>query len=349
VTLREKAGQLLLVGFRGLEAGPRSPIVRAVRSGCVGGVVLFDRDLARGGGPRNIRSLPQVRKLTAALQEAATVPLLVAVDQEGGRVARLKKEQGFPEIPTASSLGQDDDLERTRRHAAATAVALAAAGFNLNFAPVVDLDANPDNPIIGRFGRSYSADPAVVVRHAAAVIEAHREHGVGCCLKHFPGHGSSRGDSHLGSTDVSESWEPSELEPFRALVAAGQADAIMTAHIFNRHLDPEFPATLSIKIITGLLRGELGFTGAVISDDLDMRAITDGFDRERALELALNAGNDILLIANNATFAADAAQRSLEAVLGLVAGGRVSAARIDEACGRVLELKARLTAAKAGI
>lgn len=349
MTLREKAGQLLLVGFRGLEAGPRSPIVRAVRSGCVGGVVLFDRDLARGGRPRNIRTLRQVRKLITTLQQAAAIPLLVAVDQEGGRVARLKKEHGFPQAPAAAALGRADDVERTRRHAAATAAALAATGFNLNFAPVVDLDVHPGNPIIGRHGRSYSANPAVVVRHAAAVIEAHREHGIGCCLKHFPGHGSSRGDSHLGFTDVSATWEPSELEPFRALIAAGQADAIMTAHIFNRHLDPVFPATLSGPVIEGLLRQQLGFSGAVISDDLDMRAIADDFDRERALELALNAGNDILLIANNATFTADAAPRSLETILGLVAGGRVSPERIGEACGRVLELKAGLAAATGGI
>lgn len=349
MTLREKAGQLLLVGFRGLEVSERSPIVRAIRSGCAGGVVLFDRDLARGGRPRNVRSLRQVRKLIAALQQASAIPLLVAVDQEGGRVARLKKEQGFPQAPAARALGRADDLERTRRHAAATAAALAAAGFNLNFAPVVDLDVHPGNPIIGRHGRSYSADPAVVVRHAAAVIEAHRELGIVCCLKHFPGHGSSRGDSHLGLTDVSETWEAAETEPFRALIAAGLADAVMTAHVFNRRLDPAFPATLSRPVIEEMLRRQLGFRGVVISDDLDMRAITGEFDRERAMELALNAGNDILLIANNMTFAADAAPRALEAILGLVAAGRVSAARIDEACGRVLELKAGLSGAAGGI
>jgi beta-N-acetylhexosaminidase len=174
------------------------------------------------------------------------------------------------------------------------------------------------------------------------VIRAHRQCGVGCCLKHFPGHGSSRGDSHLGFTDVSDTWEARELEPFREIIARGQADAIMTAHIFNRRLDPELPATLSRKTIHGVLRQELGFAGAVISDDLDMKAISDETDREKALELALNAGNDILLIANNLAYDDRVAARTHDLILGLVERGRVGAARVEEACGRVLALKERI-------
>jgi beta-N-acetylhexosaminidase len=341
VTLREQVGQLLMVGFRGLEAGPGSPIVRDIRAGRVGGVILFDYDVALKKDRRNIRSPQQVKKLIAALQKAAAVPLLVAVDQEGGKVARLKKKHGFPETVSARSLGEVDDPELTRRHAAATVAVLVAAGFNLNFAPLVDLDVNPENPIIGKFARSFSADPEVVVRQARAVVEAHRAQGVRCCLKHFPGHGSSRGDSHLGFTDVSDTWEPRELAPFRELIAAGLADSVMTAHVFNRHLDPEFPATLSRKTVTGLLRQELGFTGAVISDDMDMKAISAGYDRETALELALNAGNDIILIANNLDYDEGVAARTQETILGLLARGRVGRARIEEACRHVLELKGR--------
>ena len=343
MTLREKVGQLLMVGFRGLEAGERSPIIQDIRAGRVGGVVLFDRDLALDRDVRNIRSPRQVRRLIATLQEAAAIPLLVAVDQEGGKVARLKGKHGFPETVSAKRLGASDDPGLTRRRSAEIAAVLGAAGFNLNFAPVVDLNVNPANPIIGKHERSFSDDPGAVVRHALAVIAAHREHGVGCCLKHFPGHGSSRQDSHLGFTDVSDSWTPLELEPFRELIARGEADAVMTAHIFNRRLDPEFPATLSRQTIDGLLRRELGFTGVVVSDDLDMKAISAEFARERALELALNAGNDILLIANNLAFAKDAAPRAHEAILGLVAAGKIGKARIDEACRRVQELKSRFT------
>jgi len=339
VTLKEKVGQILMIGFRGLEVDERSPIVRDIRAGRVGGVVLFDRDLTLESGERNIRSPRQVRKLIARLQDAAAVPLLVAVDQEGGKVARLKKKHGFPETVSARSLGQADDPELTRRHAAATAAVLAAAGFNLNFAPLVDLDVNPENPIIGQFARSFSADPGVVVRHARAVIEAHRTQGIRCCLKHFPGHGSSRQDSHLGFTDVSETWEPLELVPYRELMSRGLADTIMTAHIFNRRLDPEFPATLSKKTVTGLMRDEMRFAGVVISDDMDMKAISAEYDRETALQLALNAGIDILLIANNRVYDPDIARKTQEAILDLVAAGRISAARIDESCQRVLKLK----------
>jgi beta-N-acetylhexosaminidase len=339
VTLREQVGQLLTVGFRGLEAGPRSPIVRDISAGRVGGVVLFDRDLALASDQRNIRSPRQVKKLISSLQHAAAVPLLVAVDQEGGKVARLNKRHGFPATVSARFLGEADDPELTRRHAVSTAAVLAAAGFTLNFAPLVDLDSNPENPIIGKLERSFSPDPAVVVRHALAVIEGHRLHGIRCCLKHFPGHGSSRRDSHLGFTDVSDTWEPRELEPYRALIARGRADAVMTAHVFNRHLDPEFPATLSGKTITGLLRQELGFAGAVICDDMDMQAIRGEYDRETALELALNAGNDIILIGNNLACDDEVAARTQELILGLVAAGRVPRARIDEACRRVMTLK----------
>jgi beta-N-acetylhexosaminidase len=337
--LREKVGQLLMIGFRGLEVDDHSPIISDIRANRVGGVVLFDRDLALGSDQRNIRSPQQVKKLIRSLQDAAAIPLLVAVDQEGGQVTRLKKKHGFPETVSAQTLGEADDPELTRRHADVTADALAKAGFNLNFAPLVDLNVNPENPIIGKYERSFSSDPGVVVRHALAVIESHHRHGVACTLKHFPGHGSSRQDSHLGFTDVSDTWNAIELQPYREIIARGQADAIMTAHIFNRHLDPEFPATLSKKTITGLLRQELGFAGVVISDDMDMKSISAEYDRETAIELALNAGNDMILIANNLAYDENVAILTLDIILGLVAAGRVSTARINESCRRIMNIK----------
>jgi beta-N-acetylhexosaminidase len=338
-TLREKIGQMLMIGFRGLEAGDGSPIIRDIRAGRIGGVVLFDRDLALGTAERNIRSPEQVKALISSLQSTAAVPLLIAVDQEGGQVARLKEKYGFPATVTAQSLGDLDDPGETRRQAGIIAATLAKAGFNLNFAPLVDLNVNPVNPIIGKYQRSFSADPDVVIRHALAVIEAQREYGVSSCLKHFPGHGSSRQDSHLGCTDVSDTWNPIELQPFRAIITRGQADIIMTAHIFNRHLDPIFPATLSAKTIDGLLRQELGFKGVVISDDMDMKAISAEYDRETVLELALNAGNDIILMANNQIYDQDIAVRTQEMIMGLIAAKRVSAACIDQAWRRVMNLK----------
>jgi beta-N-acetylhexosaminidase len=343
--LREKAGQLLMIGFRGMDAEAGSAIHRDVRSGRVGGVVLFDRDLALRTAERNIRSPEQVRRLCAALQSAAAAPLLVAVDQEGGEVARLKEAYGFPPTLSARQLGRIDDVKLTRAYAESSAAAMAACGINLNFAPLVDLDVNPGNPIIGRYGRSYGANPAKVVRHALAVIAGCRRHGVLCTLKHFPGHGSSRRDSHLGFTDVSDTWERVELRPFRRIIARNHADVIMTAHIFNRRLDPDFPATLSRKTLTGLLREKMEFAGVLMSDDMDMKAISDEYDRRTALELALNAGNDILLFANNLDYREDLAAQTLDVVLELISAGRVAPTLIERAWRRVMRLKKKLSQA----
>jgi beta-N-acetylhexosaminidase len=330
---------MLLIGFRGLEADKKSPIIRDIRAGRIGGVVLFDRDLALGSSVRNIRSPQQVKALTASLQSLAAKPLWIAVDQEGGRVARLKEGNGFPQSVSAQYLGQVDRAKLTLDYAERSAAAMAACGINLNFAPLVDLNTNPENPIIGKYGRSFGADPDTVVRHALAVIKGHQRHGVVCTLKHFPGHGSSRQDSHLGFTDVSDTWGPQELEPYRKLIARGRVDAIMTAHIFNRCLDPEFPATLSKKIITKLLRQEMRFGGLVISDDMDMKAISEEYGRETALTLALNAGIDIILMANHQVYDPDIAVKTQEMILKLIAAKRVRVARIEQACRRILDLK----------
>ena len=335
----EKIGQMLMIGFRGLEAGEQSAIVRDIRAGRIGGVVLFDRDLALATNERNIRSQEQAKALIDSLQSRAAIPLLVAVDQEGGQVARLKEKTGFPATVSAQYLGRMNDTELTLGYAERSAAAMAACGFNLNFAPLVDLNVNPENPIIGKYERSYGADPDTVVRHALAVIEGHRRHGVTCTLKHFPGHGSSLQDSHLGCTDVSDTWNAIELQPYREIISRGQADAIMTAHIFNRRLDREFPATLSKKTITGLLRKEMRFAGVVISDDMEMKAISAEYGRETALELALNAGNDIILFANNLVYDPDIAVRTQEMISALIVADRVSTALINRAYRRVMNLK----------
>ena len=339
MTLKEKIGQLLLIGFRGLDMAAESAVSQDIQSGRIGGVVLFDRDLALGKTERNIHSRRQVKALIRSLQSRATVPLLIAVDQEGGEVARLKETIGFPATVSAEFLGRMNDTELTRGYAERTAVALAACGFNLNFAPLVDLNVNAENPIIGRYKRSFGIDPDSVVRHALAVIEGHHRHGVACTLKHFPGHGSSRQDSHLGFTDVSDTWNAMELEPYGEIIARGRADLIMTAHIFNRRLDPDFPATLSCKTINGLLRGQMRFEGLVIADDLHMKAISDNYSLETALELALNAGVDIVMFANNQIYDRDIAIKVQETVLELIAAKRVSTAQINRSCRRVMNLK----------
>lgn len=342
LSLEEKIGQMLLVGFRGLTVNDDSPIVQDIRQRNLGGVVLFDYDVPNRSPNRNIQSPEQLRALTAALQAAASTPLLVAVDYEGGMVNRLKEKYGFPPTVSHQFLGQADDLELTRRYTRTMAETLAEVGINLNLAPVVDLNTNPDNPIIARFQRSFSADPEVVTRHARVFIQSHHEKGILCTPKHFPGHGSSSTDSHKGLADVTETWSPSELEPYQQLNQEGLVDVIMTAHVYNAHLDPGYPATLSKKIIAGLLRQEIGYDGVVITDDLQMGAISRYYGFDEAVVLAVEAGVDILAIANNSVYEEGAAARAMSLIKQAVEAGRISPERIDESYQRIQRLKSRL-------
>jgi beta-N-acetylhexosaminidase len=341
VSLDVKIGQMLMVGFRGLHATDDLPMIAELRDYGPGGVVLFDYDVPTSTPLRNIESPDQVRGLIAGLQAASPVPLLVAVDQEGGRVARLKEARGFPPSISARELGAANDVERTRQAAATIAQTLRDLGFNLNFAPVVDLDINPANPIIGGIERSFSADPAVVVEQAGAFIRAHHEQGVMCTLKHFPGHGSSAADSHLGLVDVTATWSQVELEPYRALIASGDADAVMTAHVFNATLDPEYPATLSKPTIDGILREQLGYDGVVFCDDIQMGAIREQYGYETAVERAILAGVDMLTIGNNIVFEEGIGARTFAIIRRAVEEGRIDATRIDQAYRRIQALKRR--------
>ncbi|MBL7016127.1 MAG: glycoside hydrolase family 3 [Kiritimatiellales bacterium] len=338
-SLKEKAGQLVMAGFRGESVDEKSPVVRDIRKFNLGGVILFDVDVALGEPSRNIRSPEQLARLTCALQSAARVPLLIAIDQEGGRVDRLKPELGFPETSSLRELGEIDEVAFTYEKSLRLAGALNAAGINLNLAPVVDLAVNPDNFIVKK-ERTFSSDADAVRRHAAQFVRAHHDAGILCTLKHFPGHGSSAADSHLGLADVTATWTPVELEPYRQLCA--DADVVMTAHVFHRDLDPDWPATLSEKMINGLLRKEIGYQGVVMSDDLGMKAIADHYGFETAVERALNAGVDILLIANNTDYNPEAVQLAVQTIVRLVESGRVSEARVDEAYQRIQRLKTRL-------
>ena len=338
--LEVKICQMLMLGFQGAAVGEDGSLVRALRDQYVGSVVLFDLDVSsRRTRPRNIVSPEQVTQLTSDLQSLATLPLLISIDQEGGMVARLREKYGFPTTPSHAALGSRNDLDYTREQASAIGKMLAEVGINLNLAPVVDVRINPNNPVIARVERSFSDDPAMVAAHAEAFIDGHHAHGVRCTLKHFPGHGSSIGDTHHGFTDVTNTWDEVELTPYRALIGTGKAEAIMTAHIFNSKLDPDLPATLSPAVVTGLLRSELGYDGVVISDDIQMRGITDLFKVEKAFELAILAGVDIIAVANNLTYSGAVSDRFVTTVMRLLDEGVIDAARIDQSYRRVMRLK----------
>ncbi len=341
-TLREKLGQLLNVGFRGIEPDDCALIVRDIREFRVGAVILFEQEMADHTlRRRNIASPDQVRRLLGFLQCHARLPLLTSISQEGGRVNRLKPDCGFPATVSPEDLGRIDQLPGTYRQAAVIAETLQAVGLNWNLAPVVDLDLNPDNPIIRGKGRSFSPDPAIAARHAAEYVRAHRDRGVLTCAKHFPGHGSSRGDTRLGLVDVTASWHEDELVPFRRLIEAGLCDAVMTAHVFHARLDPERPATLSRAITTGLLREQLRFDGVVASDDLEMRAITSQYGLDNAVPLALEAGVDVLCFGNSLSYDPDLVPRVMGILERAVTHGRLTEERIDVSYQRVLALKRR--------
>ncbi len=344
--LEEMIGQMLMIGFRGMEVEATDQIARDLAAGRVGGVILFDRDVAMGFTPRNIESPAQLMALTGQLRhfasQAGDIPLFISIDQEGGYVARLKPEYGFPSTVSAQYLGSLNDPDSTAWHSARMAQTLSDHGINLNLAPVVDVNINPDSPAIGAIERSFSDDPLLVAQHAAIVVDEHRARQVLTCLKHFPGHGSASHDSHLGLTDVSNSWEEQELIPYEMLIGQGRADMVMTAHIFNSQWDTEYPATLSKEVITGMLRQELGFDGVIISDDMNMGAITDEYGLEEAIYRSIDAGVDVLIFANNLVYDEMIAETATAIILDLIDEGMLSVSRIRESYQRIMLLKDQL-------
>jgi beta-N-acetylhexosaminidase len=334
-----KIGQMLMVGFRGFEVQDDHPIVQDIRERQIGGVILFDRDSSIQSSIRNIQSPEQVRRLVASLQKFASIPLFIAIDQEGGKVTRLKAHFGFPLTVSAQYLGRINQLEVTGKHAHVIATTLAELGINLNFAPVVDLNTNPHNPIIGKFERSFSDDPEIVTAHALEWIKAHHKQHVLCALKHFPGHGSARNDSHLGFVDVTEVWSSQELIPYSKIIRAGQCDLVMTAHIFHTKLDPHLPATLSKSIITGILRDQFQYDGLVVSDDLQMKAIRSDYSFETAIQAAIEAGVDLLVFGNNLVYEEEITARAIAVIKKLVLDEVISRTRIEQSYQRIHRLK----------
>jgi beta-N-acetylhexosaminidase len=338
--LRRRIAQLLLIGFRGTELTPGSDIYNDIKELGIGGVILFDYDVPSHSRPRNIVSSIQLQKLIADMQAAAPVKLLVSIDQEGGKVSRLRKSYGFPPTVSAKYQGEINHPDTTAKYAAETAKILSQLGFNLNFAPCTDVDVNPSNPVIGKLGRSFSADPNIVAKHAEIWLDEQAKQGVTGCIKHFPGHGSSTADTHLGSADVTDTWTEQELIPYRALIRSGKANVIMTSHVFNAKLDAQYPATMSEKVITGILRGQLGFDGVVITDDLAMGAMVKHYTLDEILVHAVLAGADLLCLSNNGeTYDPHVAQKAVDVIFNAVKDGRIPDQRIESAYERVMKLK----------
>ena len=334
-SLEVMAGQMIMVGFRGFELGPDDPATRALAEGKAGGIILFSRDVSLGV-QRNISSLGQVKRLIAQARAAAPGPILAAVDQEGGKVQRLNANNGFTSWPSAREMGKSSP-EDTRRLASSMAAQLEEAGFDLNFAPVVDLDF-PGSPAIGGLERAFSSDPAAVSAHARAFIQGMAEHHIISALKHFPGHGSATGDTHDGFVDISRTWTPAELEPYKTLLRQGFSGMVMVAHVT---LAPgDLPADLNPEVINGLLRRDLGWQGVVVTDDLQMKAVTSHYSLDETVLLAVNAGADLLVFGNNTqAFDPNIAAKAHAALMGHVRAGRISEERIRESWERLQRLR----------
>lgn len=323
MNLVEQIGQLFMLGFDGTSVSSEWAELQARYK--PGGMILFARNLE---GPT------QIVELTNGLQARSPhSPLLIAIDQEGGRVSRLPK--GFTIFPPCGVVGTCRSEELAYAAAAVTAAELRAVGVNMNMAPVLDVHSNPDNPIIG--DRAYGTQPGVVAELGLAAIRGFQGKGVVACGKHFPGHGDTSTDSHKELPVVKASAEvlfERELPPFRRTIAGGLA-SIMTAHVVYPALDAQRPATLSPTILTGLLREQLGFDGVIVTDDLEMRAIVDHHGIEDAAVQAFLAGADILLICKDrgrAVAAMDAVRKAVEL-------GTIPADRLKASLRRILQLK----------
>ncbi|CAM2975313.1 glycoside hydrolase family 3 protein [Legionella worsleiensis] len=353
ITLRNKIGQMLVMGFNGAELNEHSPVVRWLSDDGLGGVLLFDKDVSTDTYGKNLKNSAQIKQLIHQLNrysmqcfaEEEHCPLLVALDYEGGVVDRLTKIDGCMATMRPCELAKLP-LHDFNEEVAQMASTLKSLGFNLNFAPVVDLNLNDQEGIIGKLGRSFSDNPEVVSQVARQFVSVFSRYGIGCCYKHFPGHGSAIGDTHEGFVDVTDTFSDDELAPYRTLLKDNDKPVmVMTAHVVNRALDSKgLPATLSHEILTGILRQTLGYDGIIISDDLQMQAIAKHYSLKESLALTINAGADMVIFANQLN--THSATEVIDCIEQLVLEQRIDVKRIDDAFRRIKRFKQQISTAE---
>ncbi len=336
ISIDTKIGQMIMVGINDRKSlDPNDSLRKELSAGKMGGIILFEKNIAKDS------SAKKIKKLIEDLKSETAIPLFVGIDEEGGKVHRLKEKYGFVPMPSAFYLGNLPATDSTYYYAKQLASELSDLGFNLNFAPVVDVDLNPDNAIISKVGRSYSCDPAIVTDQALTFIKAHHSKNVKTTLKHFPGHGSSSTDTHKGLVDVTKQWQFKELIPYKRIIQFEECDAIVSCHVINCHLDTNcVPSTLSRVITTELLRDLLGFNGVVFSDDMQMYAISKNYGLEQSIKMAINAGVDVLVFGNNVN-ASDriTATEIHNIIMRLVQNNEITTSKINESYLRILALK----------
>ena len=332
--IERMAGQLLIVGFPGSSVDERSTkaLQKHIASGRAGGA-LFLR--------HNVKSGAKAKAMAKAFLASGDA-CLNAIDQEGGAVQRLGTKQGFSEIPRARWVAENKSVDQARTLYARAGRELRSAGFNMNMAPSVDIH-DPKNPVIGKWGRGFSTDVERISSYAGAFVDGFAAAGVACSLKHFPGHGSSRGDSHDGFVDITNTWSETELTPFKRL--ANKAPMIMGGHLFHPEFsDGKAPVTFSSKALIKKLRNTLGYQGVVLTDDLDMGAIRKSFQLREAIILALAAGNDLLLLSNSLNYDEDLPANAVRWISDAVKQGRIGQNQVKASYNRVMRVKQRFSA-----
>ncbi len=321
--LERQAASLFTVGFYGKSV---TDDLRGLLARGVGGVIFF---------ARNVGTPEEVLELNRDIKRTAARPLLIAIDQEGGQVARLRS--GFTEIPPMRAVGATGSATLSRELGKLIGRELRAVGFDMNYAPVLDIDTNPQNPIIA--ARSFGRTPELVTELGLALAAGLQDAGVAACGKHFPGHGDTSQDSHLELPTLPhamERLERVELAPFKAAAAAGIA-SFMTAHVIFQAVDAKYPATMSRAVLTGILRDKLGYDGMVVTDDVEMKAIADNYGVEEAVLLGLAAGVDHFLCCHTAALA----HRAIDAIVDAVQTGKLSQEALDGATRRFQAVRAR--------
>lgn len=336
--LQAKIDQLFIVGFRGVTFDTSPEAVKMLSETNVGGVILFNYDTPTKTYSRNIKTKSQTTQLITDLKSNTKIPLFISIDEEGGKVSRLKKVSGFVPTLSAAKLALKSDVQ-VQSIAKGLGKVLAGYGFNMNFSPVLDVNVNKRSPAIGAVGRSFSHLQSVVTRKGIAFSKGLEQSSIIPVGKHYPGHGSAIGDTHKGFVDITKTFKQYELYPFKKACEAG-IPAIMVGHLYDAKVDAVYPATLS-KAHINRLRNDLGCTSQVlITDDIDMKALNGQYSRHDVLVNAFNAGIDIVIASNNiVAYNPNQFFVDRKIVFDAVKAGEISEARIDESYTKVTNLK----------
>ena len=328
--LMTKVGQMFISSFHGTSFIDSSNLSMLIEKYHVGGLLFM---------AHNVKEKEQTKDLVTDIKtfdgSTKNHPVFLCIDEEGEFIRRLKVESGFRIFDfSAFDIGEVNDDYFTKMVYQEMADDLNYVGMNFNFAPVVDIDVNLNNPIISRYKRSFSSDVNIVIKQARNMINVMKKNNILTCLKHFPGHGSSVADSHRGVTDVTNTYEDIELKPFISL--RNDATAIMVGHLVNKNVDPEYPATISKDTITGILKKKYGYKGLIITDDINMRGLTAKYTLEQIIEKSVDAGNDMIILVDYSL-----TPKAVEILYNLVKKGTIPMSRIDESYKKIIAHKKR--------